>query len=591
MKTLKVTLPILIGFLYLGTPIFGQNLDKGSTKSIDLMWGVKIPLRDGIKLNATVYKPKGAGPLPVIFTLTPYIADSYHNRAYYFSQNGYVFVLIDARGRGNSEGTFTPLLQEAKDGYDVVEWLSKQSWCNEKVAMWGGSYAGYDQWATAKEFPSNLKTIVPVASPMALVDFPSWRNIPNSYLMQWLTYVSGVTPNSNLFGESSFWIKKFSEIYINHLPFKDLDKIIGNPSSIFQTWTSHPSQSDYWVTYNPTNEQFSRINIPILSITGIYDADQPGAMGNYKKHMMFASKEAKDQHYLIIGPWDHAGTRTPNKEVGGLTFGDASQLDMNKLHKDWYDWVFKSANKPDFLKNRIAYYVTGKEVWKYAESLESISTEQRILYLDSEPIIVNDVFHSGYLSETKPMKSPSDKFVYDPLDVRPIELDTVEVDNYLTDQRHAQNLFGNGLVYHTEPFKENTEISGYSKLNLWISMDVPDTDFEVNLYEIKTDGSSVFLTNDLLRARYRESLGEQKLIEPGAILKYDFNGFFWFSRQIAKGSRLRLVIKCSNTLYLQKNYNSGKNVMEETGKDAHTAHITVYHDSKYPSMLELPIVK
>lgn len=313
--------------------------------------------------------------------------------------------------------------------------------------------------------------------------------------------------------------------------------------------------------------------------------------GSYAGYDQWATAKEFPVDLKTIGPWDHAGTRTPKKEVGGLTFGNASMLDMNKLHKDWYDWVLKSGNKPEFLKNRVAYYIPGKEVWKYAESLESISTEKRILFLDSDPTKINDVFHSGYLSEAKPIKSPSDKFNYDPLDVRPIELDTVEVDNYLTDQRYAQNLFGNGLVYHTEPFTESTEITGYPTLNLWISLDVPDTDFEVILYEIKSDGSSILLTYDLLRARYRESLREEKLIKPGAILKYDFTGFYWFSRQIAKGSRLRLVIKCPNTINLQKNYNSGKIVMDETGKDAHTAHITIYHDSKYPSKLELPIVK
>src|SRR6185295_5443832 len=103
-------------------------------------------------------------PLPVIFTLTPYIADSYHDRAMFFARNGYVFALVDVRGRGSSEGTFDPFAQEARDGYDVVEWLARQPFGNGKVAMWGGSYAGYDQWATAKELPPHLATIVPAAS-------------------------------------------------------------------------------------------------------------------------------------------------------------------------------------------------------------------------------------------------------------------------------------------------------------------------------------------------------------------------------------------------------------------------------------------
>src|SRR5213595_4271092 len=113
----------------------------------DLRWAVKIPLRDKVELNATLYLPKSAnvtaGRSPVIFTLTPYISDSYHARAAYFASHGYVFALADVRGRGNSGGDFEPFAQEPHDGHDVVEWLAKQPFC--KVAMWGGSYAGFDQ--------------------------------------------------------------------------------------------------------------------------------------------------------------------------------------------------------------------------------------------------------------------------------------------------------------------------------------------------------------------------------------------------------------------------------------------------------------
>src|SRR5438094_4323099 len=133
-----------------------------------LQWGVKIPMRDKVELNATLYLPKSASAAfsrtPVIFTLTPYISDNYHARGAYFGSHGYAFALVDVRGRGNSGGEFEPFANEPRDGYDVVEWLAKQPFCDGKVAMWGGSYAGFDQWATAKEFPPHLATIVPAAA-------------------------------------------------------------------------------------------------------------------------------------------------------------------------------------------------------------------------------------------------------------------------------------------------------------------------------------------------------------------------------------------------------------------------------------------
>src|SRR5262245_27838935 len=118
----------LVCFLSFGFSAYAEPPE--SAKPIDLIWGVKIPMRDGVKLNATVYKPKGIKEaLPIIFTMTPYISDNYHDRAMYFSRNGYVFALVDVRGRGNSGGEFEPFTHDARDGHDVVEWFAKQPWC------------------------------------------------------------------------------------------------------------------------------------------------------------------------------------------------------------------------------------------------------------------------------------------------------------------------------------------------------------------------------------------------------------------------------------------------------------------------------
>src|SRR5690348_4022020 len=117
----------IVVFVALCTVAVGAHADAAAPADpgspVDFQWGVKIPLRDGVKLNATLYRPQAQrDPLPCVFTLTPYIAQSYHDRAMYFAAHGYVFLTVDVRGRGNSEGEFTPLLQEAHDGHDVVEW-------------------------------------------------------------------------------------------------------------------------------------------------------------------------------------------------------------------------------------------------------------------------------------------------------------------------------------------------------------------------------------------------------------------------------------------------------------------------------------
>jgi uncharacterized protein len=559
---------------------------------VDFQWGVKIPLRDGVRLNATVYRPQGQkDALPCVFTLTPYISQSYHDRGMYFAGHGYVYLTVDVRGRGNSGGEFTPLLQEAKDGYDVVEWLAQQSYCNGKVTMWGGSYAGYDQWATAKELPPHLTTIVPVASPYAGVDFPRRNNIAYPYDVQWLTLTSGNTSQEKIFGDSPFWAAKFKEWYLSHRAFKDIDTIVGNPSPVFQTWVAHPMIDAYWDSYNPTAEQLAKLDMPILTITGQYDGDQPGALAHYRAHMAHGSAHARAQHYLIIGPWDHAGTRTPKADVAGLTFGKASLLDLNKLHKDWYDWTMKSGAKPEFLKDRVAYYVLGEgaEDWRYAGSLEAATSELRPLYLDSRDGVANDVFASGALGAAKASRSKPDRYVYDPLDTSSASIQAVEVPNMLTDQRLMLQQAGKQLVYHTAPFQKAVDIAGAFKFSAWIAIDQPDTDFYVSVSEVQPDGTAVFLSDDMLRARYRASSRAGQLVPKGSVVRYDFDKFMWVARRIQAGSRLRLIIAPLNSMYTEKNYNAGGIVAEETGKDARKVTVSLYHDAQHPTALFVPI--
>ena len=148
-----------------------------------------------------------------------------------------------------------------------------------------------------------------------------------------------------------------------------------------------------------------------------------------------------------------------------------------------------------------------------------------------------------------------------------------------------------GLVYQSAAFADDTEITGQLKLKLWLALNVPDTDLTAMLYEIKADDTALYLTQTTIRARYRESLRQAKLAQPGAINLYSFDTFYYFSRSIAKGSRLRLLLTGANPQGTARNFNGGGNPNAESGRDARTATISVYHDAKHPSVLELPVVK
>jgi hypothetical protein len=347
----------------------------------------------------------------------------------------------------------------------------------------------------------------------------------------------------------------------------------------------------------PTIDQFKKITLPILTITGQYDGDELGALTFYRDHIANASPETRAKHFLIIGPWDHAGTRTPTDEVAGIKFGSAAVVDLNDLHRQWYDWTMKNGAKPEFLKDRVAYYLlapsnTGANgEWKYADNLETLTANPRTFYLDSKNGDANGVFRSGWLTEKKPSEG-SDTFTYDPLDTTRGEMvegiDPKEKTAGI-DQTYALSIGNDGLVYHTDPLPTETPLVGCPTLSLWVSIDTPDVDLSVDLYEIQPDGTSVAIWSDIRRLRYRESLREAKLVKSGEIVKCEFNPGLFVARRLMKGSRLRVVITSPNSIFWQKNYCSGGVVAEETAKDARTCHVKVYHDAKHASSIQLPL--
>lgn len=556
---------------------------------VDWQWGVKIPLRDGVHLNATVYKPAGLKePRPCLFTLTPYIGQTYHDRGMYFAAHGYPFLTVDVRGRGNSEGSFRPFIQEARDGYDVVEWLAKQPYCNGKVAMWGGSYAGYDQWATAAKLPPHLATIVPVASPAAGVDFPARNNVPAPYVIQWLTFTSGHTSQDRVFGDDVFWTGMFRRWIESGTSYRKLDSFAGNPSTTFQEWANHPDLDAYWDAYNPTDEEYGKLQLPILTITGMYDDDQPGALAHYRRYMRAASAAARARHFLVIGPWDHPGTRTPKREFLGLKFGPASLVDLPQLHLDWYRYAMEGGPKPDFLQKPVAYYVSGAERWRYAETLEGITTESRPLFLDSTGDSAHDLYTAGTLAPSRVGRGAPDQYRYDPRDV---SLAKIESESNLDSALDQQVFLANTakVIYVSAPFDHEEELSGFFRLEAWISIDQPDTDIVVSVAEIGVDGTVTPLSSDIKRARYRETLRSQKLVTTKEPLRYDFNGFTFASRLVRKGSRIRLVLSAANSIQNQKNYNSGGVLADETIESSQAATVKTFHDSKRRSALYIPI--
>jgi len=547
---------------------------------VALQMHVRIPLRDGTYLNATLFRPVGATkPAPVVFMLTPYPADASHPSANYFTKHGFIYAYVDVRGRGDSPGDFTPLEHEALDGYDVVEWLGSQPWSDGHVGMFGGSYAGGDQWQVAAQHPPHLATIAPVASVRAGVDWPMSNNMPGTYNVQWLTFTTGHTLYTSLFQDSALWQGAFERFYLSGKAFSQLDVEAGNPLPIFHTWLQHPEFDDYWRKLALTPDQVAGVKLPMLVITGARDGDQPGTLSFYRDHLN-ADGSQPANYFLVVGPWDHPGTREPKADFGGEHHAAASVIDVLRLHLEWYRHVFFNEPTPAFLQKNVAYYVSGPgaDCWKYADSLAGATKGTRTLYLNGRGG-ADSLYRSGDLQDA-PAGATGASWVSDPADLSHAKA---------VPAPPGDALHGDGLVFHSAPFDRDTEITGQVQIKLSLAIDGPDADIGYDLYLITPDGKAHNLSGDAIRARYRQSLERAVAVKPGETNSYDLGKGLWFSVRAPKGSRLRLVLQSVNDVWSEKNWNASKPVAEQTAADAHRETIRLIQTKEHPSTITLPL--
>lgn len=545
-------------------------------------------MRDGVHLSARLYKPTGPWRCPAVANITPYAADYGHGKAPWYAERGYAYVLADSRGRGDSEGEACYGASESEDCVDLIEWVARQPWCSGEVVMRGNSRQGHNQWLAAKGRPPHLKTIIPGASTFPGVMWPTLGNVYFAELVRYLALTSGRVPNWRLYEDQRFWNERYFELYRRHAPFSELDEIVGAPSRRFKEILKHERVDKWCDERSLTAEQAARIDIPVLSITGQYDDTIAGTFAYHELHMTHGPRPARDRHFLVVGPWDHWGVSQPQREVGGIVFGAESLVDLDTLYVQWYEHVLLGAPLPEFLADRFCYYVIGEERWRHAGSVAAATGGDRPFYLHATNRNPDSVADAGTLLP-EVQEAGRDRFVYDPLDCRPGKLEIEPVADFITDHTDHDNLFGRGLVYHTPPLDEDLTVVGFFRVRLWLELDVPDTDFVVSVSEIKEDGSAIRLTRQMLRARYRDSLREPKLLQPGVVYPFVFDRLSFVARRIFEGSRLRLVVACQNSIHYEKNYNDGGVVARSTAADARTAHITLHRGPATPSCIEVPL--
>lgn len=568
----------------------------------DIEMSRMIPMRDGVRLEAWLFKPAHLeGKAPAVLELTQYDIDGGRNRDFEtFVKRGYVYLQVEVRGRGRSGGEKSDNLglQVGRDGHDVVEWIARQPWSDGKVFMYGGSFVGMTQWRTAAQLPSHLSGISPYVPIYPGWDVPNTNGIPQAWSAVIMGYISGRTLNDDYIG-GSYWPKKMLEHYARQASFRTLDDDIGiaqddwwmedsrgRKLSFMKMWLDHVGDEGFNLAAEPKAAEFARMEFPVLTATGFYDDDQPGALHYYRRFLQNASPKEAANILLVIGPWDHLGTQHPQKVIDGLTIPDSAVLDMNELHADWYDWVLARGPRPALLRDRVTYFMMGANEWRHAHSLDGASSGQLVLYLEDPAGTPRDVFRSGALLPAKAGDEPPATIIDDPRTLPELAVAQYAADEDLLSQFRAYE--DKALVFHSAPLPKNVEVAGHMHLKLLVKSDAPDFDLWAEVQLVRPDGSAVTLGQDVRRARFRNGFFKQELLKSGEVVTIPFT-FNWLAWRLPAGARIRLIVMPLNSPNYQKNYNTGGRIGYEDPKSARVAHITLFHDARRASALLLPL--
>lgn len=538
-------------------PIVFQEIKRDQNVRYIIEEKLIVSSIDSAEITVTIARKRDLLPLPAILTFTIYADSSTINQALIPASKGYVGVLATSRGKRLSNNPIKPYIHEHKDVYATIDWISKQSWNNGRVGMFGGSYNGFSQWASMKKkvHPA-LKTIVPSVSAAPGIDVPMENNIFHNFAYKWIPFV---TENKFLgHSDPERWSNLQNNWYSSGASYNKMDSIDQTPSPIFQEWISHPSYDAYWQNMIPYQDEFAHIDIPILSTTGYYDDGQPGAMYYYSEHVKYRPSA---EHYLLIGPYDHWGAQsTPSTNLRGYQIDETARIDIQgQLIFDWFDYILKGKEKPSILKNKVNFQVMGANKWAHGESLSKMNNGRLSFYLSTNRI---DDHYSLIAKKAK----VSDKLK---LDVDFADRSMMNNPDYYPWPiiKDSINL-NDGLVFMTEPLQEEHVISGSFAGELIIESNKKDFDFSVNLYELTPEGKYFHLSYYIGRASYNKSNEDRALLKPNQATTIAFDNTRIVCKKISKDSRVVVIINGNKNAYAQVNYGTGRDVSNESILDA-----------------------
>jgi predicted acyl esterase len=506
-----------------------------------------IPMSDGAKLAADVYLPQTEGPFPAILIQTPYDKsrmwpglveamkgdkDSFG----FFESTRYAVVVVDWRGKFASKNNppGKALVQGGLDGYDCVEWVAKQPWCNGKVGTWGSSALGNIQYQTAAHKPPHLKAIMPRVA--------DYSNSYDKY------YTGGVLRKE----------------------YVDAMTLIGW-GAISQQVYAHPFDDGFYDRIDYINPK--EVEVPMMLVGGWFDIHD--LTRTFNDFMKYGSALAKRDFRLLVGPFTHEGVAKDELQ-GELLFPNAggfAREEQRKFFDRWLSGIDESAGTIP----RITYYLTGRNEWRFSEVWPPSGVTPVAWYLQA----------GGGLKPSPPAGLTPDVFVSDPKNPVP----TVGGNNLNrwtliagpADQSRRVETHPDVLIYSSEALPEAMSIAGDIEVRLYVSSDSEDTDVAIRVTDVYPDGRSMLVCDSIQRMSLRESLKAQQFLTPGRVYQVSIKAPAT-AHTFLEGHKVRLIVSGSNYPRYALNTNS----RQGTPKAATNL---LYHDPEHPSALVLPVMR
>lgn len=557
-----------------------------------------IPMRDGVILSADIYRPADPGPYPTVLTRTPYDKATRGPTPLVvrLASAGYAVVVQDTRGRYASEGAFVPFVHERDDGFDTLEWLVAQPWCDGKIGMCGGSYVGLTQWQAAMSGHPALKAIVPNVTASNYHNGWAYQGgaFELGFNLSWAISVLSIDTTLKAHGRD-MTAEEIQELFDSidaqtesfaRLPLRGHENL-RRYAAYYDDWLDHPHYDEFWESLD-VSRAYAAIDVAALNIGGWYDIFLPGTLENFTGMRAVSADPSRQR--LMVGPWNHGGMQGGNP-IGGIDFGIRSTgaiIDESGMHQRWYDRWLRDEDNGISDEPPVRVFVMGAGRWRTSEDWPLPETDFQDWYFHSDGR-ANGLGGDGTLSREEPGDEPPDSYLYNPRNPVPTVGGPLCCNAVFTlggayDQRVVEQR-EDVLVYTSAPLEHDIEVTGPLKVVLHAASTAPDTDFTAKLVDVEPCGFARNLNDGIIRARYRRSMREPEPIVPGEVVEYEID-LVGTSNLFRAGHRIRVEISSSNFPRFDRNPNTGESPADAT--TLASAMQTVHHARWAPSRIVFP---